>query len=377
MRFFVTSYCSIVHRVVVGAFALSTFFLAGINYTQAQVFNAPLPIPGEVESVSDNENQPRIIPLPEETDSAPAAPVVESKTFFDPEMWFNETSGLFTWELPDDVEVMAMELATSSTHEPFETFRPPVALFEVSENNLIEGVQYLSVQFKNSFGWGEVTNHPIKIDTLPPSDLRTRVQERGNQAGFPLLFISAEDDGSGIKKYELSIPGKEPISISPEEARVGYLLQALEDGTYTLGVAAYDEAGNVTTDEVAVLITAGWTKPTPAGVKPAWEASFNVQVLISALVFLLLFLLGYIFYQAKEARLTERRLRKETAEIQDQMEKIFSALRDEIYDQIKTLTVRPRMSKKEQEAIHGLNQALKVSETLIGKEIKDVKDILK
>ncbi len=59
------------------------------------------------------------------------------------------------------------------------------------------------------------------------------------------------------------------------------------------------------------------------------------------------------------------------------MEKIFSALRDEIYDQINAITKKERLSKKEREAVEGLNQALEVSETLIEKEITDVSKILK
>jgi hypothetical protein len=59
------------------------------------------------------------------------------------------------------------------------------------------------------------------------------------------------------------------------------------------------------------------------------------------------------------------------------MEKIFSALRDEIYDQIMSITKSKRLSPKEKEAIEGLTQALEVSETLIEKEINDVKAILK
>ena len=59
------------------------------------------------------------------------------------------------------------------------------------------------------------------------------------------------------------------------------------------------------------------------------------------------------------------------------MEKIFSALRDEIYDQINMITKHERLSKKEREAVEGLNQALEVSETLIEKEITDVSKILK
>jgi hypothetical protein len=85
----------------------------------------------------------------------------------------------------------------------------------------------------------------------------------------------------------------------------------------------------------------------------------------------------YLFYERKRWRGEEEKLRREVREIQDQMEKIFSALRDEIHDQIVTITKRPRLSKKEREAVEGLNQALEVSETLIEKEISDVKKILK
>jgi hypothetical protein len=86
---------------------------------------------------------------------------------------------------------------------------------------------------------------------------------------------------------------------------------------------------------------------------------------------------GYLIFERKQYAKKEERLRKETREVQDQMEKIFSALRDEIYDQINNITKRPRLSAKEKEAVEGLNQALEVSETLIEKEINDVKKILK
>ena len=84
----------------------------------------------------------------------------------------------------------------------------------------------------------------------------------------------------------------------------------------------------------------------------------------------------YILYERNKLFKKEEKIRKETMEVQDQMQKIFSALRDEIYDQINNITKRPRLSKKEKEAVDGLNKALEVSETLIEKEIKDVKQML-
>ena len=85
----------------------------------------------------------------------------------------------------------------------------------------------------------------------------------------------------------------------------------------------------------------------------------------------------YYWYEHKMMRVKEEKLRREVREIQDQMEKIFSALRDEIYDQVNMITKRKRLSKNEKAAVEGLTQALEVSETLIEKEINDVKAILK
>ena len=102
---------------------------------------------------------------------------------------------------------------------------------------------------------------------------------------------------------------------------------------------------------------------------------FNLFI---AFLLIIVALLGvYIWYNHKMIRQKEEKLRRETREIQDQMEKIFSALRDEIYDQINMITKRKRLSKNEKEAVEGLTQALEVSETLIEKEINDVKAILK
>ena len=54
----------------------------------------------------------------------------------------------------------------------------------------------------------------------------------------------------------------------------------------------------------------------------------------------------YIWYERKQIKIKEEKLRRETREVQDQMEKIFSALRDEIYDQVNMITKRKRLSKK-------------------------------
>jgi hypothetical protein len=176
----------------------------------------------------------------------------------------------------------------------------------------------------------------------------------------------------------VTIADKEPFDITPDEADIGYLLGELEDGTYTIKVVAIDKAGNKRESSKPVLITSGWVKP----VEVEEETSiFDYLTPGNLFIFLLLVVIAlqtvYIWYERKQIKLKEEKLRRETREVQDQMEKIFSALRDEVYDQVDLISKRKRLSKTEKEAVEGLNQALEVSETLIEKEINDVKAILK
>ncbi len=312
----------------------------------------------------------------------PRAPEIGSKQFLDPEVWYATTEGIFEWEIPFDVNEVAVMLSTSSDNQPELTksaiTNPPVKEFQITKDIVTDGIQYLSIKYKNQVGWGAVLNRKIMIDTTAPEDFLIDVRISNSPSGFPQLNFAANDSTSGIDYYEMTIADKEPLRITPDEAKVGYLLKELEDGTYTVKVIAVDKAGNKKEASVAVQITAGWIKPVEVEVKTTiWDyfTGRNIFTFLLLLVIASQFL--YIWYDRKQNKLREDKLRRETREIQDQMEKIFSALRDEIYDQINLITKRPRLSKKEKEAVEGLNQALEVSETLIEKEINDVKTILK
>ena len=312
----------------------------------------------------------------------PRPPEIGSQMFLDPEVWYSDTEGLFTWTLPFDVDAVAIEIAADPENVPQDNeeaiIDPPVEEFMVTGELLNDGVQYVSVNFRNQVGWGAVTNRKLQIDTTPPEPFAINVQAGTAPDSFPLLRFAATDVTSGIKHYDLTVADKEPIRITPAEARLGYLLKELEDGTYTVKVLATDQAGNTREGSVAVLITAGWTKPVEVVDEGSfWDFFTPINLFIIFLLVIILLQLIYFWYEHKRLKEKEEKLRRETREIQDQMEKIFSALRDEIYDQINTITKRKRLSAKEKEAVEALTQALEVSETLIEKEINDVKTILK
>lgn len=355
------------------------------TYTVTAAASNPEPEPQpEVEP----EPSPSPEPAPEEDDDAltfgdpPRAPEVGSQTFLNPDEWYNETEGVFTWTLPFDVNVVAVAVATSSEFEPYENedniFDPPIEEFQVTEETISDGVQYLSIAYENQVGWGTVLNRKIQVDTTPPEAFEIEVRPANSGSDFPTLNFAAVDETSGVDYYELFLADREPVRITPDEAKLGYLLGELTDGTYSARIVAYDKAGNSRESTAPVLITAGWEPETEDEEEGSfWD--FLTMANITIVVLLLLIVLQgiYFWYQQKWAKQREEKLRRETREIQEQMEKIFSALRDEIYDQINTITKRKRLSAKEREAIEGLNQALEVSETLIEKEINDVKSILR
>lgn len=308
----------------------------------------------------------------------PRAPEAGSSVFLDPDKWYATKSGLFIWETPFDVDELALDISTSSDFNPVTKYDPPIDEIALNDTLLIDGIQYLTLQYKNQVGWGAILHRKIMIDTVPPEKFVINVRAGNSATAFPLLTFEAKDNISGVEKYEMTIADGEPIPITPDEAKLGYMLKNLEDGTYTIRVTAFDLAGNKTESSVPVLITSGWTPPLEIVVEGSiWDIFKGKNLAIMLLILLIIGLITYIVSLRKTQEHKEQKLRKETKEIQDQMEKIFSALRDEIYDQINMITKRERLSKKEREAVEGLNQALEVSETLIEKEITDVSKILK
>lgn len=349
----------------------------GASFVVAAV-TTPTPPPVEEAPVEETASQPEDTGAAITFGDPPRAPEVGSQAFLDPDVWYKTTDAVFTWDLPFDVDAAAVEIATSSENEPSEVFDPPIEEFVVNSDILSDGVQYLSVQFQNQVGWGGITNRKIQIDTTPPEPFTINVQTGSSPSSFPLLVFEAKDETSGIESYEMTVADKEPINITPDEAKLGYLLKELEDGTYTVSVIAFDKAGNKTVSSVPVLITAGWTKDVVTeDASNFWSFFTGINILIILMSLVIFGLFAFIIYDKKQRARVEEKLRKETREVQDQMEKIFSALRDEIYDQVNAISKRPRLSAKEKEAVEGLNQALEVSETLIEKEINDVKKILK
>lgn len=303
-------------------------------------------------------------------------PEAVSTEFADQEVWYSVTEGVFAWTPPAGTEAVAVEITdmldNKPNNNPEAIYETPISEFSVTSDLLSEGAQYFSLRFRDEDGWGEVLNHKILIDTIAPESF-TVMLDSNNASGYPTLRFEAVDFTSGIAGYEIAVPGKESVILTVADAKSGYLFQEIEDGRYNVAVTAFDRAGNVKVSNIDVEVTA-----VPHDTSESMGTFPNIPNLsLYLLVTIVILLLIHSYFERKHMQMKEAKLRKETHEVQEQTEKIFSALRDEIYEQINTISKRKRLSKAEKEAVDGLNQAIQVSETLIAKEVNDVKKVLK
>lgn len=305
-------------------------------------------------------------------------PRIESQTFFDPEIWYTTKDGLFTWQLPIAVTAVAVEIATSSDNRPNNNpnsiYETPISEFLITPDLVGEGVQYLSLRFRVDKKWGEILNYPILIDTQAPELLEIKTTLAGT--GFPTLNFATTDKTSGIDYYLLTINKGEVLRLTQRQAEKGYTLSELENGIYEVEVTVFDRAGNSTTDYTTIPVTAGWVKSVPKVAKSFADYLTPTNLAILALLVVIVCLIIIMCLERKYIDLKETQILLETEEAREQTVKIFSALRDEIYEQINNINKKKRLSKNEKQAVEGLSQALEVSQALISKEINDVRKIL-
>lgn len=302
---------------------------------------------------------------------AQSATTITSSTFTDPDAWYNTLAGSFQWTVPEGATAVAAEIVSALDEEPMFTYETPIAQYTLKEGDLAEGVQYMAVQFKKGTEWGDVAYYQVQIDQTPPAALYLDMTSEG-LLGMSTLYFEAEDELSGIMGYAVYIGDGNPVFVTPEQAANGYQFVRSEEGLYDIVVVAFDRAGNSLANRFPVFVV-----PHEAAAEDLVLGFITKDGLTTGMLIVLIAGLGwYAFATRRHYGRKEARLRDETLEIQGQMGKVFVALRDEIKEQVESLGARKRISKGEQQVIENLTRVLEVSETLIKKEVTDVKKIL-
>jgi hypothetical protein len=180
------------------------------------------------------------VPPPEEETpplrKLPAAPIVTSPTHPDENKWYSNNNPIFEWKLPQDVIQVSYVIDQNPTTNPKEIFSPTSS---VAFSNLEDGIWYFHINFKNQYGWGQITHRKIMIDTKPPLPFEIKIQMEDPTDPQPVLFFETTDELSGIEYYEMTAGQGEPF-----KAQSPLKLSPQAPGTHLVVIKAFDKAGN-------------------------------------------------------------------------------------------------------------------------------------
>ncbi len=314
------------------------------------------------------------VSLEELYDGGPDAPLILSTDMPLPDAWYKPQDATFHWGLSEDVTAAAADLFSESGQEPMTSYRPPVSSITIKADELSEGAQYLSVQFRNESKWGMYAERQILIDGTPPEPFSVSVQTLPDGGNGVMVSSVAVDRLSGIAYFEVNANGYE-ARVSPAEAGQGFFLPLQANTEVSLTVSAYDMAGNSRT--ASTLIHPITIEPSISTLGlTGFAAEEPASILAALMAALLLIMFGYMVYERQRYAAAVTDLRGESEEAQSQIIRVFNALRSEIYEQINAIDGKTRLSKGEKEAVSSLTKALKVSEKLLNKEVKDIKKLL-
>jgi hypothetical protein len=180
------------------------------------------------------------VPPPEEETlplrKLPGAPIVTSPTHPDENKWYSNNNPIFEWKLPQDVIQVSYVIDQNPTTNPKEIFSPTSS---VVFSNLEDGIWYFHINFKNQYGWGQITHRKIMIDTKPPLPFEIKIQMEDPTDPQPVLFFETTDELSGIEYYEMTAGQGEPF-----KAQSPLKLSPQAPGTHLVVIKAFDKAGN-------------------------------------------------------------------------------------------------------------------------------------
>lgn len=107
----------------------------------------------------------------------------------------------------------------------------------------------------------------------------------------------------------------------------------------------------------------------PASTLPYWLSLIFLSLAV--------FFAGMMYSERRKTVSAREQMKVEADEAADKLGKVFSALRDEVEEQIRALSAKPNLTDFERETLERIKEALDVSEEIMDKEIDDVRKLLR
>lgn len=159
-----------------------------------------------------------------------------SSTHPDQNKWYSSKNISLNWSANKSA-IFLTAFNQSADTVPTQSVQTADANYEATN----DGVWYFHIRAKKDQETSEIVHYKFQIDTTPPDPFSVSIsQEYGPYDITPKIKYEAEDDLSGIEKYEIIIDNQDPLII-----KSGRDLPKQKVGSHTVTVKAYDKAGNI------------------------------------------------------------------------------------------------------------------------------------
>ncbi len=167
---------------------------------------------------------------------------ITSSTYPDSNKWYTESTGKFSWNVPDGVGAVRMLVGKLSNSIPSIVYEPPIDTKQVNDTG--DGVWYFSLQGRTGSTWGAVSRYMFKVDSTAPESFTIKALATDDPTNpTPQFSFIATDSTSGIDHYTIETDGNSPTNWSDNASGV-YTSKVLGPGKHTILAKAYDGAGN-------------------------------------------------------------------------------------------------------------------------------------
>lgn len=311
---------------------------------------------------------------PEPGAPVPIAPLITSPTHPKPESWYATTTAIFNWKPTTDVIGMRMALLSQDNLVPTTTVKGiPITQ---TYTGLHDGVWYFYLQYKNDIGWGAVGKQKFQIDSVAPKAFSVALIDKASDGEVPKLAFLAEDELSGVDRYEIILGSTTAATIQASDVVNGaYPVPPQEGGPQEVSIKAYDKAGNVTIAKSMLTLPfvakpkskAELDAPPPP---PTWTSE-RILLIILSLIIGGLIARGY--YAKKAAAEARTRALQYVLELRDKNDRVFSAMREEFEKLINDFDVRPQLTPQERKLLEDIKEVLDIAEGVVDTSIEELK----
>ncbi len=225
------------------------------------------------------------------------------------------------------------------------------------------GEHYVEVKAVDKAGNATSASTNVKIEPLTPPSI-TEIPEKIAKGEILIIKGISLYPNSKIEVF-LEREGKTIKGTTNTDTQglwAYFHKEELEKGTYDVWAKVIDSRGaqSYPSQKYTLMV-----------VSPSIIQTYCWLIILILLVIILV-LLAIIFYQRKKCSEKIEKIKKETKDVKEMTNKVFTALRTEIEEQVEFLDKKPYLSEAEKQVRDKLKEALDISEEFIGKEIKDI-----